>query len=162
MSVMVVLYGLAMIAVAKHVNTTLRTSLSLSHRNSQLIGVLTESTARTEALNRSLECEVTERRQKELALRQSEAMLADAQRMAHLGSWTYNPAAHAAVWSAETFRIYGTERHSFLPGADRGSIATTAGCRIDAPCGGARRRDGISRPYTAQVGPRAVPARAGR
>ena len=115
MSVMAVLYGLAMIAVAKHVNATLRTSLSLSHRNSQLIGVLTETTARTEALNRNLECEVAERRQKELALRQSEAMLADAQRMAHLGSWTYDPSAHAAVWSAETFRIYGTEQANAIP-----------------------------------------------
>jgi diguanylate cyclase (GGDEF)-like protein len=115
MSVMAVLYGLAMIAVAKHVNSTLRTSLTLSQRNSQLIEVLTESTIRTEALNRSLECEVAEHQRKELALRQSEAMLADAQRMAHLGSWTYDPSAHSAVWSAETFRIYGTEQANTIP-----------------------------------------------
>lgn len=115
MSVMAALYGLAMIAVAKHVNSALHTSLNLSLRNSQLIGVLTESTARAEALNRSLECEVAERRQKELALRQSEAMLADAQRMAHLGSWTYEPSRHDAAWSAETFRIYGTDCGNTVP-----------------------------------------------
>jgi len=115
MSVMAVLYGLAMIAVAKHVNAALHTSLSLSRRNSQLIAVLTESTARAEALNRSLETEVAERRQKEVALRQSETMLADAQRMAHLGSWTYDPSRRDAVWSAETFRIYGAERGNTIP-----------------------------------------------
>jgi diguanylate cyclase (GGDEF)-like protein len=115
MSVMAVLYGLAMIAVAKHVNATLRTSLSLSQRNSQLIAVLTESKARTETLNRSLETEVAERRQKELALRQNEAMLAEAQNMAHLGTWTYDPCTREAVWSGETFRIYGTDRGSTIP-----------------------------------------------
>jgi diguanylate cyclase (GGDEF)-like protein len=115
MSVMTMLYGLAMIAIAKHVNTTLRTSLSLSQRNSQLIAVLTESKARTDTLNRSLETEVAERRQKELALRQSEAMLAEAQNMARLGTWTYDPCTREAVWSAETFCIYGTDQRGTIP-----------------------------------------------
>ena len=115
MSVMAILYGLAMIAIAKHVNTTLRTSLSLSLSNSQLIAVLMESKTRTEALNASLETEVAEGRQKELALRQSEAMLAEAQNMAHLGSWTYDPSTRAAVWSGETYRIYGTHEGSPIP-----------------------------------------------
>jgi diguanylate cyclase (GGDEF)-like protein/PAS domain S-box-containing protein len=115
MSVMAALYGLAMIAVARHVNAALYTSLSLSRRNSQLIEVLTESTARAEALNRSLESEIAERRQKEQALRQSETLLADAQRMAHLGSWTYDASKRDAMWSAETFRIYGTDRSDTIP-----------------------------------------------
>jgi PAS domain-containing protein len=115
MSVMAMLYGLAMVAIAKHVNATLRTSLGLSQRNSQLIAVLVESTARTETLNRSLETEAAEHRQKEVALRQSETMLAEAQKMAHLGSWTYDPHTRQTVWSAEAFRIYGTDEGSAIP-----------------------------------------------
>jgi len=115
MSVMAVIYGLAMIAVAKHVNAALRTSLSLSRRNDQLIEGLTASSAQAEALNRSLEAEIADRGQKELALRRSETLLADAQRMAHLGSWTYDPFKHDAVWSAETFRIYGTDPSDTIP-----------------------------------------------
>jgi diguanylate cyclase (GGDEF)-like protein/PAS domain S-box-containing protein len=115
MSVMAMLYGLAMVAIAKHVNATLRTSLGLSQRNSQLIAVLVESKARTETLNRSLETEAAEHRQKEVALRQSETMLAEAQKMAHLGSWTYDPHTRQTVWSAEAFRIYGTDEGSAIP-----------------------------------------------
>ena len=115
MSGMAVLYGLAMSAIAKHVNATLRVSLSLSQRNNELIVTLTESKSRAESLNRTLEAEVAERRQKELALRQSEALLAEAQRMAHLGTWTYDPSGREVVWSAETFRIYGTDDQRTIP-----------------------------------------------
>ena len=115
MSVMAVLYGLAMMAVAKHVNSMLRTSMALSERNSQLIHVLTEAKAHAEVLNFNLQDEVAERRQKEQALRDGEALLAEAQRMAHLGSWSYHPLARRAVWSDETYRIYGLERGASLP-----------------------------------------------
>ena len=42
-------------------------------------------------------------------LRQSEASLAEAQRMAHLGNWSFEPAARTMKWSAETCRIFGIE-----------------------------------------------------
>src|SRR5262249_10590747 len=115
MAAMAVLYGLAMCAIAKHVNATLRVSLNLSQRNTELIGTLTASKSRAEAPNRTLEAEVAERRQKEIALRQSEALLAEAQRMARLGTWTYDPSRREVVWSAETFRIYGTDDHRTIP-----------------------------------------------
>jgi PAS domain S-box-containing protein len=42
-------------------------------------------------------------------LSQSEASLAQAQRMAHLGNWLYEPATAMMTWSAETYRIFGLE-----------------------------------------------------
>jgi PAS domain S-box-containing protein len=48
-----------------------------------------------------------------LALKQtladSEAHLASAQRLAHLGSWTYNLDENRITWTEETFRIYDRE-----------------------------------------------------
>lgn len=40
-------------------------------------------------------------------LRESEASLAEAQHMAHLGSWTLEPNSRVMSWSAETSRIFG-------------------------------------------------------
>jgi len=115
MAVMAVLYGLAMTAVARHVNASVRTSLGLNHRNGELVDVLTEANAHAEHLNQSLQAEVTERRATENALRESEESLKAAQRMARLGSWTYDPISHRASWSAETFRIYGVDTGSETP-----------------------------------------------
>jgi PAS domain S-box-containing protein len=42
-------------------------------------------------------------------LRHSEASLAEAQRMAHLGNWSYDPATGLMKWSAETCRIFGLQ-----------------------------------------------------
>jgi diguanylate cyclase (GGDEF)-like protein/PAS domain S-box-containing protein len=109
MSFMAILYGLAMTAVARHVNLTIRDSLALSQRNGELVEVLTAANAHAEHLNRELHDEIAERRDTESALRASERSLADAQRMAQLGSWTYDVATHRAEFSAETSRIYGVE-----------------------------------------------------
>ena len=115
MSVMAVLYGLGMLTVAKHLNAMLRTSMALSLRNTQLVRVLTNAKAHAEVLNITLQDEVAERRLKEQALREGEAVLADAQRMAHLGSWSYHPVARSAVWSEETYRVFGRERGAGVP-----------------------------------------------
>jgi diguanylate cyclase (GGDEF)-like protein/PAS domain S-box-containing protein len=115
MSVMTVIYGATMIAVARHVNSMLRTSLTLSQDNGQLVQFLTKAKAHADVLNVTLEGEVAERRLKELALRDGEALLAEAQRMAHLGSWSYDPTTRSTVWSDEAYRIYGLERSAPVP-----------------------------------------------
>ncbi|MGY8638027.1 PAS domain S-box protein [Bradyrhizobium sp. 14AA] len=52
-------------------------------------------------------CEnITQRRETEDALRQSEAYLAQAQELSHTGSFGLNIATGEAVWSRETFRIF--------------------------------------------------------
>src|SRR5918998_760254 len=58
---------------------------------------------------------ITERKEAEEALRRSEAGLAEAQRMAHLGSWEWDVRTGGVWWSNETFRIYGFEPQSFVP-----------------------------------------------
>jgi PAS domain S-box-containing protein len=51
--------------------------------------------------------DITERKRAESALRESEAGLAAAQRIAHIGSWEWNIEDDTARWSEETFRIFG-------------------------------------------------------
>jgi PAS domain S-box-containing protein len=65
-------------------------------------------------------CEdITERRRVEQALRQSEAYLAEAQRLAHMGSWAYNHVTGKQTYSAETFRLFGLDpRRGHLPQLD--------------------------------------------
>ncbi len=53
--------------------------------------------------------DVTERKLAEDELARRGAELAEAQRIAHVGSWTWDPAADAVTWSEETFRIFGVE-----------------------------------------------------
>jgi PAS domain S-box-containing protein len=49
-----------------------------------------------------------ERKLAQVALQRSEANLAEAQKLTHTGSWTYNPATEKALyWSDEMFRICG-------------------------------------------------------
>lgn len=51
--------------------------------------------------------DITERRQTEQALRDSEARLAEAQHIAHIGSWQRDFASDTLYWSDEIFRIFG-------------------------------------------------------
>jgi PAS domain S-box-containing protein len=55
--------------------------------------------------------DITARHQAEERLRQSEAMLTEAERIGHLGSWEWEIAGDRQVWSDESFRIFG-----FAPG----------------------------------------------
>lgn len=51
--------------------------------------------------------DITERKQAEQRLRRSEASLAEAQRIAHLGSWDWNIQTDELTWSDEIYRIFG-------------------------------------------------------
>lgn len=59
--------------------------------------------------------DVTERRRAEELLRDREAKLAEAQRVAHLGSWEYDVAADRSTWSEELYRIFGLDPATFTP-----------------------------------------------
>ncbi len=62
-----------------------------------------------------LERNVHLRQQAETALKASDHNLADAQRIAHLGSWEWDLLTEKVVWSDETFRIAGFVPNSFAP-----------------------------------------------
>ncbi|MBN2447321.1 MAG: PAS domain S-box protein, partial [Phycisphaerae bacterium] len=53
--------------------------------------------------------DITDRKQAEDAIRDSEAALVLAQAIAKVGSWRYDVACDKLTWSAETFRIFGRD-----------------------------------------------------
>jgi PAS domain S-box-containing protein len=63
--------------------------------------------------------DITERKRAEEELRRSEAGLAEAQRIAHLGNWEWDLVADEVYWSDEVFRIYGYEPKAFVPTLER-------------------------------------------
>ena len=79
--------------------------------------------------------DITERRAAEQALREQRTLLAEAQKLAGLGCWEWDPASGRVTWSDEMYRIYGVEAASFRPSfenylerihpEDRGGAAAT-------------------------------------
>jgi len=57
--------------------------------------------------------DITDQRRGEEALRRSEENLAQAQRIAHLGSWDWDIAAGTLAWSDEVYRIFGLQPKAF-------------------------------------------------
>jgi PAS domain S-box-containing protein len=53
--------------------------------------------------------DITDRKQVEQALRQSEAELIEAQRLANVGSWQWDPRTDTVTWSEELYRIAGLD-----------------------------------------------------
>ena len=59
--------------------------------------------------------DITGRAREEARLRRSEALLVDAQGVAHLGTWEWDVTQPTAVWSDELYRIYGVTRETYTP-----------------------------------------------
>ncbi|MEM1042918.1 MAG: PAS domain S-box protein [Bacteroidota bacterium] len=62
--------------------------------------------------------DVTEQRQAEADLRESEAQLQKAQEIAHIGSWHWDIESNDLTWSDEMFRIFGLEPDAIKPKLD--------------------------------------------
>ncbi|MGB3401497.1 MAG: ATP-binding protein [Microcoleaceae cyanobacterium] len=62
--------------------------------------------------------DVTQPQQQSEQLRQSEANLSAAQRVAHVGSWDFNVLTQAMTWSEELYRIFGLEPELNTPSYD--------------------------------------------
>ncbi len=56
---------------------------------------------------------LSERKRAEEALRRSEASLAEAQQIAHLGHWDYDWETDTLRWSEEIYRIFGVSKQEF-------------------------------------------------
>lgn len=68
------------------------------------------------AYNLALVRDITERKRVEDALRRNETYLAEGQRLAHMGSWAWNPVTYQVLyWSEEMFHIYGLNPQEGVP-----------------------------------------------
>jgi PAS domain S-box-containing protein len=75
-----------------------------------------ERTAALTRANEDLRLEIAERAKAEAELRDSQAYLAESQRLTHTGSFGYSVAARTNIyWSAEHFRLYGFDPEGGIP-----------------------------------------------
>lgn len=59
--------------------------------------------------------DITERKRAERLLRDKEHLLSEAERIAHLGSWSWEFSSGEIRWSDETYRLYGVTPETFDP-----------------------------------------------
>lgn len=76
---------------------------------------VTERTLELATVNKKLQEDIIERERTEHILKESERRLAETQKLAGLGSWTFDRATQSFEWSAETFRITGFDPHKKPP-----------------------------------------------
>lgn len=74
-----------------------------------------ERTVELEQINRQLRREIEDRREAERALRRSEGLLKEAERLAHIGSWSWQTVSGSLLWSDEMFQIFGVHPQTFVP-----------------------------------------------
>jgi PAS domain S-box-containing protein len=63
--------------------------------------------------------DVTDQEQLLEELRLGEQYLSEGQRLAHMGSWAYNPSGYFEYWSEELFKIYGLDPQKGAPTLDQ-------------------------------------------
>ena len=59
--------------------------------------------------------DITDRKRAEEALQKSQFYLDEGQRLAHMGSWAFNPSGSFEYWSQELFKIYGLDPQKEAP-----------------------------------------------
>jgi PAS domain S-box-containing protein len=59
--------------------------------------------------------DITDRKRAQEALQQNQFYLAEGQRLAHMGSWAFNPSGFFEYWSQELFKIYGLDPQKGAP-----------------------------------------------
>ena len=60
--------------------------------------------------------DITERKLAERSLREQQALLAEAQKLAGVGCWEWDPHSGRMTWSAELYRIHGVDAAAWQPG----------------------------------------------
>jgi PAS domain S-box-containing protein len=83
----------------KHVRVTAHPSRD-SAGNLEFVGAVTD---------------ITDQRRAEESVRESEAYLAEAQRLSHTGSWAWSPMQDIRYWSEECYRVLGFDPQDGLP-----------------------------------------------
>ena len=59
--------------------------------------------------------DITEQKKKETLLLEKDHILSESQRIAHIGSWSWDLKDKTVIWSEETCRIYGVDVRAFEP-----------------------------------------------
>ncbi len=59
--------------------------------------------------------DIEDRKRAEGALQRSQFYISEGQRLAHMGSWAFNPSGFFEYWSQELFKIYGLDPHKGAP-----------------------------------------------
>jgi len=100
--------------------------------------------------------DITERKRMEQALREQRTLLAEAQQLAGLGCWEWEPGSGRLSWSDELYRIYGVERGAFQPSfesylervhpRDRERVGTLVAAVLERNRGGFSFEERIVRP----------------
>jgi PAS domain S-box-containing protein len=98
---------------------TLRREKRYRHKDGSVIWVDISSfllpVAQGSALEARFAVDITERKQAEENLRQSEAFLVQAQQISQTGSWYWNVKTGEMRWSAENFRLFGYDPATTQP-----------------------------------------------
>ena len=81
--------------------------------NDELEQRVTERTRELVAANEALKSEIDERRRVEEELRDRTADLAEAQRVAKVGNWSFDLRTNKVTWSEELYRIFEIEKPDF-------------------------------------------------
>jgi PAS domain S-box-containing protein len=99
--------------------------------------------------------DIEDRKRAEEALQQTQFYLVEGQRLAHTGSWAFNPSGFFDYWSQELFKIYGLDPQNGAPTLeeylttvhpqDRDVMANTIK-RMHAECSGCDEKKRIVRP----------------
>jgi PAS domain S-box-containing protein len=63
--------------------------------------------------------DIEDRKRAEEALQQNQFYLSEGQRLAHMGSWAFNPSGFFEYWSEELFKIYGLDPQKGAPALEQ-------------------------------------------
>jgi PAS domain S-box-containing protein len=107
------LLAVGIIILGFHVNQQRLLQQALGQAKEELERRVAERTADGEQANERLRVELAERQRAQGLLQESEKGLAQAQRIAHLGSWELDLATTTLVWSEEIYRIFEIDQQAF-------------------------------------------------
>src|ERR1700730_9137015 len=106
------------VALLQDITARKRVEEALARSRADLERRVAERTAQLMAVNEDLRDEINERKRAQEKLRRSEAYLAEAQRISHMGSWARDASSGEVFWSLEVFRILGLDPEAFDPSID--------------------------------------------